>query len=45
MTDRTELMEAALDSDPEGIAPPGLEGRNAFWSRAADAGRRSCLRF
>jgi diguanylate cyclase (GGDEF)-like protein/PAS domain S-box-containing protein len=37
MTDRTELLEAALDSYPEGIALLGLEGRMVFWNRAAES--------
>jgi diguanylate cyclase (GGDEF)-like protein/PAS domain S-box-containing protein len=37
MTDRAELLEAALDSLPEGIALAGLEGRVVFWNRAAEA--------
>jgi diguanylate cyclase (GGDEF)-like protein/PAS domain S-box-containing protein len=37
MTDRTELLEAALDSLPEGIALLGGEGQIAFWNRAAEA--------
>jgi len=37
MTDRTELLEAALDSLPEGIALIDDEGRVAFWNRSAEA--------
>jgi diguanylate cyclase (GGDEF)-like protein/PAS domain S-box-containing protein len=37
MADRTELLEAALDSLPEGIALVGPEGEIAFWNRAAEA--------
>ena len=37
MTDRTELLEAALDSLTEGIALAGLERRVVFWNRAAEA--------
>jgi diguanylate cyclase (GGDEF)-like protein/PAS domain S-box-containing protein len=37
MTDRTELMEAALDSLPDGIALFGAEGEVLFWSQAAEA--------
>ena len=36
MTDRIELLEAALDSLPEGIALAGVEGKLAFWNRAAE---------
>jgi len=37
MTDRTELLEAALDSLPDGIALIDDEGRVAFWNRSAEA--------
>jgi diguanylate cyclase (GGDEF)-like protein/PAS domain S-box-containing protein len=37
MTDRTELLEAALDSFPEGVALVGDEGTVVFWNRAAEA--------
>jgi diguanylate cyclase (GGDEF)-like protein/PAS domain S-box-containing protein len=37
MTDRTEMLEAALDSLPEGIAFAGLEGKLSFWNPAAEA--------
>src|SRR5208283_3119109 len=37
MTDRTELLEAALDSLPEGVALLDPEGGVAFWNRAAEA--------
>jgi diguanylate cyclase (GGDEF)-like protein/PAS domain S-box-containing protein len=37
MTDRTELLEAALDSLPEGIAVVDAGGRVAFWNRSAEA--------
>jgi diguanylate cyclase (GGDEF)-like protein len=36
MTDRTELLEAALDSFPEGVALLDLEGRVILWNRAAE---------
>jgi len=36
MTDRTELLEAALDSLPEGIGLIDAEGRVAFWNRSAE---------
>ncbi len=36
MTDRTELLEAALDSLPEGIALLGEDRQVAFWNRAAE---------
>ncbi len=36
MTDRTELLEAALDSLPEGIALLGEERHVVFWNRAAE---------
>ena len=36
MTDRTELMEAALDSLAEGIALVGAEGLVLFWNQAAE---------
>ena len=35
MTDRTELLEAALDSLPDGIALFGGEGEVMFWNQAA----------
>ena len=35
MTDRTELLEAALDSLPDGIAVLGAEGEVIFWNQAA----------
>ena len=35
MADRTELLEAALDSLPEGIAVFGTEGEVIFWNQAA----------
>jgi diguanylate cyclase (GGDEF)-like protein/PAS domain S-box-containing protein len=35
MTDRTELLEAALDSLPDGIAVFGAEGEVNFWNQAA----------
>ncbi len=35
MTDRTELLEAALDSLPDGIALVGAEGEVIFWNQAA----------
>jgi diguanylate cyclase (GGDEF)-like protein len=37
MTNRTELLEAALDSRPDGIVLLGAEGEVMFWSRAAEA--------
>jgi diguanylate cyclase (GGDEF)-like protein/PAS domain S-box-containing protein len=37
MTDRTELLEAALDSFPEGVALLGAEREVVFWNRAAEA--------
>ena len=37
MTDRTELLEAALDSRPEGIALLGADGAVVFWNRSAEA--------
>ncbi len=37
MTDRTELLEAALDSLPEGIAVVDAGGQVAFWNRSAEA--------
>jgi len=35
--DRTELLEAALDSLPDGIALLGADGSVCFWNRAAEA--------
>jgi PAS domain S-box-containing protein/diguanylate cyclase (GGDEF)-like protein len=37
MKDRIELLEAALDCLPEGIAFADLEGQLKFWNRAAEA--------
>lgn len=37
MANRTELLEAALDSLPEGIALVDAEDRVAFWNRSAEA--------
>jgi diguanylate cyclase (GGDEF)-like protein/PAS domain S-box-containing protein len=37
MVDRTQLLEAALDSLPEGIALADMDGRATFWNRAAEA--------
>jgi diguanylate cyclase (GGDEF)-like protein/PAS domain S-box-containing protein len=37
MTDRTELLEAALDSRPDGIALLSSDGEVVFWNRAAEA--------
>jgi PAS domain S-box-containing protein len=37
MTDRTELLEAALDSLPDGIVLASQEGQVMFWNRAAEA--------
>ena len=36
MTDRTELVEAALESYPEGIALFDLDGQVVFWNQAAE---------
>jgi len=36
MSDRIELMEAALDSHPEGIALVGEDGHVLLWNRAAE---------
>ena len=36
MTDRTELVEAALESYPEGIALFDMEDHLVFWNRAAE---------
>jgi diguanylate cyclase (GGDEF)-like protein/PAS domain S-box-containing protein len=36
MADRSEIIEAALDSFPEGIALLSHEGQVAFWNRAAE---------
>ncbi len=36
MTDRNALLEAALDSRPDGIALLGLDGEVVFWNRAAE---------
>jgi PAS domain S-box-containing protein/diguanylate cyclase (GGDEF)-like protein len=36
MTDRSELLESALDSLSEGIALLGEEGKVIFWNRAAE---------
>jgi len=36
MADRGELMEAALDIYPEGVALLDIEGRVVFWNRAAE---------
>lgn len=36
MSDRTELLEAALDSLPHGVAVADREGHLAFWNRAAE---------
>ncbi len=35
MTDRTELLEAALDSLPDGMALASAEGEVVFWNQAA----------
>jgi len=35
--DRMELLEAALEGYPEGIALLGLEGQMVFWNRAAES--------
>jgi len=37
MTDRAELLEAALDSRPDGIALLGMDSEVVFWNRAAEA--------
>jgi len=37
MDDRGELLEAALDTLPEGIAAAGLEGQVVLWNQAASA--------
>jgi PAS domain S-box-containing protein/diguanylate cyclase (GGDEF)-like protein len=37
MTDRTEILETALDSYPEGIALLDLQGQLVVWNRAAEA--------
>jgi len=37
MTDRTELLEAALDALPEGMALADLEGQVVFWNDTAQA--------
>jgi PAS domain S-box-containing protein/diguanylate cyclase (GGDEF)-like protein len=37
MADRVELLEAALDSRPDGIALLGEDGVVVFWNRAAEA--------
>jgi diguanylate cyclase (GGDEF)-like protein/PAS domain S-box-containing protein len=37
MRDRTELLESALDSLPDGIALFGMEGEVVFWNHAAEA--------
>jgi diguanylate cyclase (GGDEF)-like protein/PAS domain S-box-containing protein len=36
MADRSELMEAALESFPEGLALLGREGEVGFWNQAAE---------
>ena len=36
MTNRTELLEAALEAFPEGVALVGTEGLVAFWNKAAE---------
>lgn len=37
MSDRMELLEAALDSLPDGLALMGADGNLTFWSRMAEA--------
>ncbi len=37
MADRVELLEAALDSRPDGIALLDEDGAVVFWNRAAEA--------
>ena len=37
MRDRTEMLESALDSLPDGIVLFGVEGEVVFWNQAAEA--------
>src|ERR1039458_4860987 len=37
MADRTELLEVAMDSIPEGVALLGGEGQIMLWNRSAEA--------
>jgi PAS domain S-box-containing protein/diguanylate cyclase (GGDEF)-like protein len=37
MTDRTEMLEAALEIVPDGVALLGLDDQLVFWNRAAEA--------
>ena len=37
MRDRTEILESALDSLPDGIVLFGAEGEVVFWNQAAAA--------
>jgi diguanylate cyclase (GGDEF)-like protein/PAS domain S-box-containing protein len=37
MADRTELLEVAMDSIPEGVALLGVEGQIVLWNRSAEA--------
>ena len=37
MIDRAELLEAALDSRPDGIVLLGVDSEVVFWNRAAEA--------
>ena len=37
MADRSDILEAALDSLPDGIGLAGKEGKLAFWNKAAEA--------
>jgi diguanylate cyclase (GGDEF)-like protein/PAS domain S-box-containing protein len=43
MTDRTELLEALLDSLPEGVALADVDGHIVYWNQTAEAitGRRN----
>ena len=42
MTDRTELLEAAFDSLPDGMGLFGEEDEVVFWSQAAHCMRIGC---
>jgi PAS domain S-box-containing protein len=37
MADRAEILEAALESRPDGVALLGADGSLVFWNRAAEA--------